>query len=206
MPRSCAASRCGPAGAPPPARHRRSRQDLGGLRFQFQSLNGKVTDCIWEVWTDVYNQSYLYDPASKAYSYFINDGTLFYFTGYEGSRDSLLFYFFKACYKILLGFYSGLTLKDQFPADLISSERAMFFQDFSAPFFQFIHAGFEARCESADDLHHPSNIKLITKSVVSSRARILEETQFSIAVRNGRIQTIEVLSRNGKVGTFTIRN
>ncbi len=63
----------------------------------------------WEVFTDYYNNSYIQCAKTKAKAYFVNDGTVFYFKHFEGNKKSLLFYFYMATYKMMLGYYKNLT-------------------------------------------------------------------------------------------------
>ncbi|MBP6731545.1 MAG: urea transporter, partial [Chitinophagales bacterium] len=79
------------------------------LKFEVTGLNekdaAKKEIVHWEVFTDAYNGTYIYCHTTQATAYFVNNGTLHYFTEFAGNRKSLLYYFYLAARKILLGYY-----------------------------------------------------------------------------------------------------
>jgi len=77
---------------------------LPGNKLNFQEVGSEVK-VEWEVFTDELNRSYVYCHFSKSAAYFVNDGTMFYFYDFEGSKKSALFYFYLAAYRVLLGCY-----------------------------------------------------------------------------------------------------
>jgi urea transporter/murein DD-endopeptidase MepM/ murein hydrolase activator NlpD len=52
------------------------------------SFNGEKLS--WIVATNEYNQTYIFCKKSKSTAYFVNDGTMFYFTDFEGRKNSAL--------------------------------------------------------------------------------------------------------------------
>ena len=72
---------------------------------------------------------------TQSAAYFINDGTMFYFTSFYGDHKSLLYYFYLTAYKVLLGYYPNIEIDDLFPLHIIRKNRmSLWIHDFIAPF------------------------------------------------------------------------
>ncbi len=115
---------------------------------------------LWEVRTNIYNQSYLYCPETGSKAWFHSEDNLFYFTGFEGKRDSLLYYFFLAAYRVYKGFYKEITVTDSFPLHLVYRKAQLLLQDFLAPFFICLHADFELKYTWLDNPVMPAHLKI----------------------------------------------
>lgn len=114
---------------------------IPGQRIRFTSNGNETVE--WECHTDAYNQTYLECKKTAARAYFQNNGTLHYFTNYYGRKNTLLYHFFLANYKVALSFQRGLAIKDAIPLDLLQEGKHRWIQDFLAPFYQYTTAGFE---------------------------------------------------------------
>ena len=82
-----------------------------------------------------YNETYFYAAASGAYAYFVNDGSLFYFTNYYGNRKGLLYLFYLSAYKVLLTADKRISVTDTYPQGLFGNTVTRWLQDFIAPFY-----------------------------------------------------------------------
>ena len=91
-----------------------------------------------EVFTDAWNQSYIYCKTSGATAYFVKNGASFYFTSYYGSEKSLLFYFYLAAYKIVFTGDPDIEVSDSFPPNVFINKISLWLNDFVAPFKQLI--------------------------------------------------------------------
>ncbi len=121
----------------------------------------------WEVFTDAYNKTYIYCDESKSYAYFVNDGVMFYFTDFEGDNSSVLFHFYLAAYRQLLGYYENMPISDSVPLIHFNRKWIQFFQDFVAPFYVFTKANYTSKFTYVDDVYAPQ--KLIIKSEVEAK-------------------------------------
>ncbi|MDB5118910.1 MAG: hypothetical protein JWN56_128 [Sphingobacteriales bacterium] len=101
---------------------------------------------VWEVFTDALNQSYIYSLTSGATAYFVNNGTVFYFTSFYGSQNSLLYLFYQSAYKVIFSSKSYVKACDQFPLHLSSNKVELWVHDIVAPFYQFIKQKFVSEC------------------------------------------------------------
>lgn len=112
----------------------------------------------WRVYVNGYNQSYLYSEETGATAYFINDGSVFYFTEYYGTKKSLLFQFYQSAYKVLLGYYRGTGVVDQMmPSDYMAYPMRIVY-DFVAPFAQPLKALYSFSFVKADQEHQPTEV------------------------------------------------
>lgn len=168
------------------------------MKFLF-TKDGEETICEWECFTDAYNRKYLFDAATNSVAYFINDETLFYFTDFEGDRDSLLYYFYLGLYKVLLGYYEDVQLTDKFPISLFIN-RYFFINDFIAPFFNVVDADFELNYKTIDNVHAPEKIELQSTTKVLFGKTVSRSLQFNITLQHHRIDTITIQKGNS---TFT---
>lgn len=114
----------------------------------------------WGVHTDAYNHSYIYCPQTLSTAYFVNNGTLFYFTDYHGKRDGALFNFYLAAQRILLSTVEGLEVDDRLSVETVFSGpiRSMF--DALAPFAQLVRADYLSSCKAVDHDLDPKWAKL----------------------------------------------
>jgi urea transporter len=133
------------------------------LKFRYSYRNNTDKNASWEVITDAYNNKYLYCSESNSTAYFVNDGTMFYFTSFYGDHKSLLYFFYLTSYKILLGYYEQIEIEDLFPLHIIRKNRlSLIFHDFIAPFYQVLKAHYKIRATFSDSPVNPAVIKLST--------------------------------------------
>ncbi|TRZ73142.1 MAG: peptidase M23 [Bacteroidetes bacterium] len=105
----------------------------------------------WEVQIDAVNNMFIFCEKSRSHAYFRNDGDIHYFTHFEGNKSSLLFKFFLGAYKIMLGYYNNLLVKDQFPVNMFNNWIVKLGQDFIAPFWIFSHTEYSLKYLGMDD-------------------------------------------------------
>lgn len=161
------------------------------ISFRKESDNTLVN---WEVFTDAWNRTYIYCAESRSYAYFVNDGVMLYFTDFEGDRQSLLFHFYLAAYRQLLGYYEKIVIKDNVPLIHFNNRWIQFFQDLVAPFYLFTKAGHESTFTYADNAYAPQ--KLIIAAEV--RARVIGYTFRKV--------NYETELRDNCIHRFTIHN
>jgi hypothetical protein len=125
--------------------------------------NGKKQITNWEFRVNAWNQTYIYCTLTQASLYFINNGTLFYATAFYGNKKSVLYHFYLASQKILLGYYHQMKITDHLPTDEFFAGALRYIQDIIAPFKVFMKAGYESEFTGIDDYHHPKEITLESK-------------------------------------------
>jgi len=162
------------------------------LRFKvFQNKSESLEE--WEVHTDPYNNPYIYCIQNHAKAWFTNDGNLLYFKHFEGSKNTLLYYFFIAAFKVQQGFYNNLVLRDKFPLNLIYQYPLLGLQDFLAPFWKFLQSEYLLKYDYIDNEISPSKIVLKSVARNSIFSHLVNEYNCSIELdHNGLKQfTIE---------------
>lgn len=123
----------------------------------------------WEVKTDEYNNSYIECMKTGATAWFYNNGNIHYFVNYSGSRKTLLYFFYLAFYKVLLGYYKDLKVDDQLPPDKAFSSLRLFFQDFAAPFKIYLKAGYRISWIELKDDFYSSTARLKTLVTIGDK-------------------------------------
>lgn len=120
-------------------------------------------DQIWEVFTDALNHMYLYDERNNAYAYFVKNQHTFYFTNYYGSKNTLLYYFYKGAYRIN---FSCHEVNDDMSLENRPFSVANWLQDFLAPFYIFSRKSYKNSYHlTADGIDiHSSNYQIYIDS------------------------------------------
>ncbi|MCF8379905.1 MAG: urea transporter [Bacteroidales bacterium] len=155
------------------------------VRFTVNRIPGEAT---WEIYTNAYNHSYIYDPESKSIAYYVNDGNLLYFTHFEGSRKSVLYHFYLGFYKVLQSTYQDVELSDELPQNATFKFPWLSLQDFIAPFYLFLKSSYTSKLISIDNPYQPN--ELIFKSVVKNLVAKKEigNKDFTITISPGKIK------------------
>jgi hypothetical protein len=154
------------------------------------SENGIAED--WEVFKDALGQSYIYSKTTGAVAYFINNGVMFYFTSFYGSKKSLLYNFYLAAYKVVFSNNEGMPITDKLPLSETVNKFSLWLQDVIAPFYGFININY-------------NNYNLVNKNGVSITSKIHteiagkknEEAELSVYVDHGNLISFSINS-NGK--------
>lgn len=122
-----------------------------GSRMELRAEGFENTN--WEVFTDAFNYNYLYCYQTQSIAYFKRLNSLFYFISFEGDQQSLLYQFYKSCYKICLSTAIPITIHDLFPLQLSKNNPGKWLQDFIAPFYIFrtLHYESKNRLDRSDD-------------------------------------------------------
>ncbi len=156
------------------------------LKFEVKNGNNKSTES-WLVCTDSYNNSYLYCNKTKAIAYFTNNDTLFYFTSYVGTKDSLLYYFYLGANKILLSYFPELKLEENLPVETYGNNALKIIQDFVAPFYIFLKANYKAIYKHADETQAPNEIIINSEVNTQLMGGRKKEILFEIELANNKI-------------------
>lgn len=165
------------------------------LAFDFTDEKGQTHHEKWEVFTDAYNYTYFYCHRTKAVAYFVNDGTLFYTTEYYGEKDCLLFYFYLANYKILLGYYQNLPVVDHIPLHLFRRKWLGWIADFFAPFHAISEATYRSEAVETDNFYHPNRIVLKSSITVTVFKRKVQSIDFQIVLKENQISEITIYKK-----------
>ena len=167
------------------------------LKFNISGLKSGTDEVVsWEVQTDIYNNSYFYCSKTKSKAWFKNDGSIHYFTLFEGDRNSLLFYFFLGNYKVISGFYKGMTVNDIFPIHVLNKKSWIFLQDFIAPFYIFMKSEYRINYFKIKKDFTDSKIELHSTARVKRQNSVAREVHFKMEIESKRIEKFEIKEGN----------
>ena len=150
----------------------------------------------WEIKTDYFNNTYIECLNSKSKAYYHNDGTLFYFTQFEGKRSSLLYAFYLGSFRVLQSSELNVEISDEVPLHLYEKAFKRFLHDFIAPILPYKKAIFTLRLK---DYHKEIGAETATiGSRIELKSGIVKKKKFEFALKisDGRIDEIEILQNN----------
>jgi urea transporter/murein DD-endopeptidase MepM/ murein hydrolase activator NlpD len=156
----------------------------------------------WEVFTDAYNNSYVYCYATKSLAYFKKTEVVFYFTAFEGDKNSLLYKFYIACYKIYLTTEVDVAAMDKFPLQLRKNNVFQWLQDVVAPFYIFSRLSFESKnITVSNDFLHPS-FQINSKQILHFLNISKTINESSIIIENDSISSFSFSKNNKQINVL----
>jgi|CXWL01.1.fsa_nt_gi urea transporter len=150
----------------------------------------------WEVCTSVYNETYLYCKLHNAFAYFINNGTVFYFTNYFGPKKTLLWYFYQAAYKVVLSSEKKISVTDYFPLSAFGFNPIKWLQDIIAPFYIFTKMRFESTVKQDENILSGGNISFRSHQIREFFWLTKNKITASVAIENGQLHSFSIQSIN----------
>ncbi|TAE85155.1 MAG: peptidase M23 [Bacteroidetes bacterium] len=171
--------------------------------LQVSDANAQKSTLVWECMVDAYNQTYLYCAKSKACAYFVNNGTVFYFTTFYGSKKSLLYEFYIGAHKILLGYYQHMAVKDDIPLSSFHHPVLLWLQDMVAPFYQFMQVEYQSIFEELDNEYAPNHV--VIRSTISAlvAGKTLKQKQHLFTFANGCLSQWSILTQGNTLYTVS---
>ena len=103
------------------------------------------------------------------------------------------------CNMFQTGFYKGMEIKDQIPANQIFGKARLFFQDFIAPFYMYLHSNYSQKTISIDDELMPSEIKLISQIDNFVINRKVDSWSYEITIDTKGIKEITLNKKSEKI-------
>jgi urea transporter len=156
----------------------------------------------WEVFTTYYNETYFHCKTQNTYAYFVNNGTVFYFTNYFGKRDTLLHQFYQSAYKVLLSSERPLTIKDYFPVNSFVSTPIKWMQDLLSPFYLFIRLRYQSVVEVNTNQIGAGRQVVHSHQMQELLWKTTQKTEASIIIENGRISEFSFISKYRKTNVI----
>jgi len=117
------------------------------VKFEVEAAGNKQTQS-WKVESDIYNNTYFECEITGSIAWFKQLDDTFYFTHYQGKKNTLLFYFFLSSFKVIHAFYPNMKIEDSYPLSIYPDKGKLFLQDFCIPFFKFLKADYKMVYES----------------------------------------------------------
>ncbi len=170
---------------------------IPGVKLNFKVLpNGEDLGGAWEIFVDAYNHSYIYCHNTKSSAYFVNNETLHYFTDFYGDKNSLLYYFYLAAQKVLLGYYQDMELTDRLPISNFYSGFSKTIQDFIAPFYIYLKADYKMQFSKIDDAMHPQQIEIKSSTIASIGSMEKRKIDFIFVLKENKISSFTIIEKD----------
>ena len=173
---------------------------IPGKTFEWTVDDGKKVEN-WIIKTTPENQLYIECLTTGSVAYFEEDDDILLFTHFNGDKFSVLYYFYLSTYKVQKEFYPGLVLKDRYPLNHVFSKRALFIQDFVAPFFRFLDARFNLLFHSIDNDLSPEEIIIRSQTKTYFLKNLLKTLDFKLEINKAGIHALHITEGNKKMVT-----
>ncbi|MCS3736630.1 urea transporter [Mucilaginibacter dorajii] len=141
----------------------------------------------WEVFKDPLGQLYIYCKTTGAAAYFINNGSMFYFTSFYGDKQSLLYKFYLAAYKVIFNDAEDLVINDNLPLHLTHSKALLWLQDIIAPFYRFMDISYRGNV-----LTKKNGLSIISKQYTIIGKKQTQTTEASVYIDHGSLQSFNI--------------
>lgn len=161
------------------------------LNWDLKLENGKSELVKWEVFTDINNYSYLYCYNTKSTAWFCIDSHQFYFTSFEGNKNSLLYSFYINAHKILFSYYQDMVISDSLPIYDVFKPMNRLANDFILPFKNLLKAEYRLTYFSIDDYMYTRNIVLQSNINLKSTFMVNKHLTGTITLVDAKIQQFE---------------
>ena len=137
---------------------------MPGTKLNWNIKTQKGSDSVtWEVFTDTYNNSYILCHETKSVAWFQYNGVNFCFTHFTGDRNSLLYSFYLAAYKVPLVYIDCYKSTDYLPVNHTFKGWRLFLHDFTSPFFMYLKATVDVKMKMVGSEFDPERIEYTSK-------------------------------------------
>ncbi len=153
----------------------------------------------WNIYSDIYNNQYLYCEKTNSLAYFTKDDNFFYFNKFTGNKKSLLYYFFLANYKVSFSFIKDIEIIDAINPQNIYSKFTMFFQDVIAPFYLYLSTNYKLKYTAFENDMIASKIQI--ESEITKKNKVF--LTFKIEIDDKGIYKF-IIIKNNKTETYEI--
>lgn len=185
-----------------PGRRMKIEMQVETEQEKWKKLAGTVS---WKVETDVYNNTFIQCEKTGAKAYLYNENNLHYFTNFQGTKNSALYWFFLLLFKVHLGFLPNSQSNDTIPIHLTFIGLLKYLQDFVAPVYLFLKANYTLTIKDSGDILASEDIRLIsqiTKKIAGKKMKeiyaettINQEGNFNISIEFEKVK-MKMLCQN----------
>ena len=171
-----------------------------GETLTFETVKNNIKKEVnWEVKADIYNNTYIRCKQSGATAYFKFIGEVFYFTGYKGKKETLLYYFYLSSFKSVTAFYKNLVISDNIPLNMFPEKSLLLLQDFIIPVYKFLFAKYSMVYSAMKENIDETTVDLKSTATFGVFGKNTKKYQFSLIIKNSRIEQIGVKSDNKQI-------
>jgi len=170
--------------------------EVDSAKQKWQQLAGTF---LWKVETDVYNNTTIRCENEPGLAYLYNNGDLHYFTNYTGKKNTALYWFFVSLFKVPLGFQPNSKIEDNIPVNLMFNGVPKVLQDFVAPVFLFLKAGYQLTIKEAGDILSSGDIEMETTVSQKMAGREIRKFQTKIKITQENVFRLTVQLNDAKI-------
>ncbi|HEX2976187.1 MAG TPA: M23 family metallopeptidase, partial [Bacteroidales bacterium] len=168
------------------------------ISFMVNGTEGK-----WLIEADMYNNTSVRCLATNSVAWFRINGNIFYFTHFEGDRNSVLYYFYMSAYQVPLCYYPDLEVKDVFPPTIVPYSFIKAVQDFTAPFWLFIKP--EYKSTMAQNNQHTPELTLLSECTFKFLRRNIINLQTEMIITENGITQLNIMDKGRKLSLSFFR-
>lgn len=170
------------------------------LKYSYLDDKGIENIEQWEVFTDAWNNKYIYCKDTETSAYYVNDGAMFYFTAFYGNKESLLYYFYLSVYKVYLGDPNAAEMKVAMPLNVVRNKKiSTWIHDFIAPFYNYIHVWYTLKSEYSTDPWNAEILILKSQIEVSVFGKTDKESQSTLTLKESCIKAFTYQTNKTKI-------
>lgn len=163
-----------------------------GQLIEFEVDEPAKKTYIWEVKSDIYNNTYIECLTTGAKAWFKNLGDVFYFTAFEGRQNALLYYFYLSSYKIISAFYQDMILNDEYPLTVYPAKGIKLLQDICAPFYKFLNADYTLQYLSEFEEENDKKISLKSSAKFGAFGKVHSSYEFNLILSVRGIEEFKI--------------
>ncbi|MDP3180288.1 MAG: hypothetical protein Q8M67_00540, partial [Bacteroidota bacterium] len=153
----------------------------------------------WKVNTDVFNSTYLESEEDDSLAYLYNNGNLHYFTNFTGKKETPLYWFFMAMFKVPLGFLPNSKISDHVPVNMMFGGMLMILQDFIAPMYLFLKVDYKLEIKEAGDILSSGDVKMTSEITKKIAGHEIGKFEFNIRIKETGVFEVEIQSNDLKI-------
>ncbi len=168
---------------------------IPGKKLSVTNENGRQS--IWNVYKDIWNQTYIVDRKHKVSAYFFENESGLFQTNYYGNRQADLFIFFSALYNVNKAFYKHTKVTGSIRPDLFFNKSLTLLQDFAAPFYVFLKTEFSLTYVDKDDEYLADTVYLKSQITGKVFGRYKRQMDFDITIHKSGDMEIK-MKQTGK--------
>lgn len=165
------------------------------MRFE-ESHKGKAIEHVLEAKADIYGKTFLYCDKTNSFAYYRGNEKVLSFEHFKGSKNSFLYDFYLAFYRVQTGLYPKLEINDCYPVNrLFSNTLLLALQDFIAPFYIFLTAKYKLVYEKIAEDFTETNIHLQSTAITVTPGREKEKVKYKTVIDDKGIDKICIHKR-----------
>ncbi|OIP83183.1 MAG: hypothetical protein AUK44_06000 [Porphyromonadaceae bacterium CG2_30_38_12] len=167
------------------------------MKYSMNGSNEKMER--WDTYTDAYNQKYFFCAETNSTAYYINDGSMFYFTAFYGNKNSLLYYFYLAAFKIYLG-NKQIEIQDYLPLSVLRIPLSIkWLHDFVAPFKSFIKVEYQSAIEFSDNALNSGEVRFASAIKFNMLNKINKVSESTVKITSKGLTEFEYKSKKTQI-------